>query len=75
MRFFVCALCLFGLVVPSFETKALTFEQLPVKQASKQWEVQIGKAEAGKRNVSYLCCRNQKHWTRCSFGGNFSLSE
>ncbi|WVP27868.1 hypothetical protein V2178_12695 [Bacillus licheniformis] len=47
MRLFICASCLFGLIVPSFETKALTFEELPVKQASKQWEVQIGKAEAG----------------------------
>ncbi|MCY7753352.1 hypothetical protein [Bacillus haynesii] len=47
MRLFICALCLLGLIVPSFETKALTFEELPVKQASKQWEVQIGKAEAG----------------------------
>ena len=47
MRLFICASCLFGLIVPSFETKALTFEELPVKQASKQWEVQIGKAEDG----------------------------
>ncbi|MBU8801433.1 hypothetical protein [Bacillus licheniformis] len=47
MRLFICASCLFGLIVPSFETKALTFEELPVKQALKQWEVQIGKAEAG----------------------------
>ncbi|MDI5791093.1 hypothetical protein PO124_29965 [Bacillus licheniformis] len=77
MRLFICASCLFGLIVPSFETKALTFEELPVKQASKQWEVQIGKAEAGngmakpEKERFILMLSKSKHWTRCGFGGNF----
>ncbi|WP_231516506.1 hypothetical protein [Bacillus sp. MBGLi79] len=55
MRLFICALCLFGMIVPTFETKALTFEELPVKQASKQWEVQIGKTEwRSRKKVGFI---------------------
>ncbi|MGM0879253.1 MAG: hypothetical protein ACQEWV_32620 [Bacillota bacterium] len=44
----ICTLFLLILVPSTIETKALTFEELPVKQTSKQWSVQIDKADQGK---------------------------
>ncbi|UPG63871.1 hypothetical protein [Metabacillus endolithicus] len=44
----ICTLLLLLIVTTSLETNALTFDELPVKQSSKQWSVQIGKAEKGK---------------------------
>ncbi|MCM3444144.1 hypothetical protein AB3Z07_26845 (plasmid) [Metabacillus halosaccharovorans] len=44
----ICSLLLLLIVATSLEAKALTFEELPVKQSSKQWSVQIGEAEKGK---------------------------
>ncbi|MBT2647868.1 hypothetical protein J7E52_14370 [Bacillus sp. ISL-34] len=44
----ICTLFLLNIVVPTLETKALTFDELPIKQTSKQWSVQIGEAGKGK---------------------------
>ena len=43
---FILFLLIIVAIIP--ETKALTFEELPVKQTSKQWSVQIDKADQGK---------------------------
>ncbi|QOR67316.1 hypothetical protein IM538_04025 [Cytobacillus suaedae] len=40
----VLAICCIFVIGPSFKAKALTFDQLPTKQTSTQWEVQVGKA-------------------------------
>ncbi|MCV9887121.1 hypothetical protein [Metabacillus halosaccharovorans] len=44
----ICTLLLLLIAATSLEAKALTFDELPVKQSSKQWSVQIGEAEKGK---------------------------
>ncbi|MGM0924180.1 MAG: hypothetical protein ACQEWW_23770 [Bacillota bacterium] len=43
-----CTLLFLFFVSTSLETKALTFDELPTKQTSKQWSVQVGEAEQGK---------------------------
>ncbi|MEH6947689.1 hypothetical protein V7068_11580 [Bacillus sp. JJ634] len=35
----------------SFQVQALTFEQLPTKQTSKQWSVQVGEVKQGEETV------------------------
>lgn len=44
----ICTLFLLNIVSPMLGAKALTFGELPAKQTSKQWSVQIGQAEKGK---------------------------
>lgn len=44
----ICTLFLLTIFSTTIETKALTFDKLPVKQTSKQWSVQIDKADQGK---------------------------
>ncbi|MFE4243839.1 hypothetical protein [Peribacillus butanolivorans] len=44
----ICTLFFLNIVAPTLEAKALTFGELPTKQASKQWSVQVGQAEKGK---------------------------
>ncbi|MCM3410202.1 hypothetical protein [Metabacillus litoralis] len=44
----ISTLLLLFVAATSLEAKALTFDELPVKQSSKQWSVQIGEAEKGK---------------------------
>ncbi|WP_342603848.1 hypothetical protein [Peribacillus sp. FSL E2-0159] len=44
----ICTLFLLNIVAPTLEAKALTFDELPTKQTSKQWSVQVGEAEQGK---------------------------
>ncbi|WP_350299087.1 hypothetical protein [Peribacillus frigoritolerans] len=44
----ICTLFLLNIVPPTLEAKALTFGELPTKQTSKQWSVQVGEAEQGK---------------------------
>lgn len=44
----ISTLFLLNIVTPSLETKALTFDELPTKQTSKQWSVQVDKADQGK---------------------------
>ncbi|MFF5395863.1 hypothetical protein ACFY5J_00520 [Peribacillus butanolivorans] len=44
----ICTLFLLNIVAPTLEAKALTFGELPTKQTSKQWSVQVGEAEQGK---------------------------
>jgi hypothetical protein len=44
----ICTLFLLNIVAPTLEAKALTFGELPTKQTSKQWSVQVGKAEKDK---------------------------
>ena len=39
--------CVFT-IGPSFQAQALTFEQLPTKQTSNQWSVQVGEAKQGE---------------------------
>ncbi|MCP1096652.1 hypothetical protein M0L17_23100 [Bacillaceae bacterium OS4b] len=46
--FAICTLFLLNIVAPTLETKALTFDKLPTKQTSKQWSVQVDKADQGK---------------------------
>lgn len=43
----ICTFFLLTIFSPTLVTKALTFDELPIKQASKQWSVQIGKAGQG----------------------------
>ncbi|MFF2288542.1 hypothetical protein [Peribacillus butanolivorans] len=44
----ICTLFLLNIVAPTLEAKALTFGELPTKQTSKQWSVQVGEAEQDK---------------------------
>ncbi|MBT2716588.1 hypothetical protein [Bacillus sp. ISL-57] len=44
----ICTLFLLNIVVPTLDAKALTFGELPTKQTSKQWSVQVGEAEQDK---------------------------
>ena len=41
----------FMVTKPSFQAHALTFNHLPTKQTSKQWSVEVGKAELDKTSV------------------------
>jgi len=45
--FTISTLLFFIIGTTTLETKALTFIDLPVKQESKQWSVQVGEAEQG----------------------------
>ncbi|XHU85492.1 hypothetical protein GW626_18340 [Peribacillus muralis] len=44
----ISTLFLLNIVTPTLEANALTFDELPTKQTSKQWSVQVGEAEKGK---------------------------
>ncbi|MCK1981987.1 MULTISPECIES: hypothetical protein [Peribacillus] len=44
----ISTISLLNIIAPTLETKALTFDELPTKQTSKQWSVQVGEAEQGK---------------------------
>ncbi|AOH57465.1 hypothetical protein ABE28_024260 (plasmid) [Peribacillus muralis] len=44
----ISTLFLLNIVTPTLEAKALTFDELPFKQTSKQWSVQVDKADQGK---------------------------
>ncbi len=46
--FTICTLCFAGFFAQAAETKALTFKELPVKQATNQWAVAISKAKEEK---------------------------
>lgn len=43
-----CSFLLLFFISTSLEAEALTFDSLPIKQTSKQWEVRIGEAGQGK---------------------------
>ncbi|WP_285766949.1 hypothetical protein [Peribacillus sp. SI8-4] len=45
--FALCTCFLLYIIALDPEAKALTFNELPTKQTSKQWSVQVGKAEKG----------------------------
>ncbi|AOH56580.1 hypothetical protein ABE28_019610 [Peribacillus muralis] len=44
----ITTLFLLNIVTPTLDAKALTFGELPLKQKSKQWSVQVDKADQGK---------------------------
>jgi hypothetical protein len=44
-------LCVLTIIGPSFQAQALSFEQLPKNQESKQWTVHVGAAELDKTTV------------------------
>ncbi|WP_412094495.1 hypothetical protein [Bacillus atrophaeus] len=52
MRFTSCVILVVGIMIPALDTKALTFNVLPIKQVTKQWSVEVSKAKADK-NVSW----------------------
>ncbi|WP_226670318.1 hypothetical protein [Metabacillus litoralis] len=65
----ICTLLLLLIAATPLETKALTIEELPVKQSSKQWSVQIGEAEKGKDLAKQMNDGNSYH------GANFLMAE
>ncbi|MBD8591536.1 hypothetical protein IFT92_27870 [Peribacillus simplex] len=56
----ISTLFLLNIVAPTLEAKALTFNELPTKQTSKQWSVQVDKAII----YSIFFC---SHLTNCLF--------
>ncbi|AKL85011.1 hypothetical protein [Bacillus atrophaeus] len=52
MRFISCVILVVSIMIPALDTKALTFNVLPIKQVTKQWSVEVSKAKADK-NVSW----------------------
>ncbi|MEK5063662.1 hypothetical protein [Cytobacillus sp. FSL R5-0596] len=46
-----CSFLLFSFFLTPIDSYALTFDNLPIKQTSKQWEVRVGEAGKGKGMV------------------------
>ncbi len=45
MRFISCVILVVSIMIPALDTKALTFNVLPIKQVTKQWSVEVSKAK------------------------------